>query len=66
MALTEDGQALEMIWKRTQTAAARNLVELRGRTLKNYEVAHELKIKARRDHSDSQRINASFRAARLS
>jgi hypothetical protein len=27
----------------------RNLVELRGRTLKNYEVAHELKIKARRD-----------------
>ena len=28
----------------------RNLVELRGRTLKNYEVAHELKIKARRDH----------------
>jgi hypothetical protein len=30
-----------MIRKRTQTAAARNLVELRGRTLKNYEVAHE-------------------------
>jgi hypothetical protein len=41
-----------MIRKRTQTAAARNLVELRGRTLKNYEVAHEGKSRHAATASD--------------
>ena len=49
---TEDGQALEMIRKRTQTAAARNLVELRGHALKNYEVAHEGKSRHAATTSD--------------
>jgi hypothetical protein len=43
---------LEMIRKCTQTAAARNLVELRGRTLKNYEVAHEGKSRHAATTSD--------------
>ena len=41
-----------MIRKRTQTAAARNLVELRGRALKNYEVAHEGKSRHAATTSD--------------